>query len=99
MEYSKAMKKNETYLYIAHAHVFSRARLFETLRTVTHQAPLSMGFPARILEWVAMPSFRGSSPPRNQTHISYVSHIVRWVLYHWFIDSYNFKVIKGLYVI
>ena len=24
---------------------------------------------ARILEWVAMPSFRGSSPPRNQTLI------------------------------
>ena len=24
---------------------------------------------ARILEWVAMPSFRGSSKPRNQTHV------------------------------
>ena len=30
--------------------------------TVAHQAPLSMGIPqARILEWVAMPSSRGSS--------------------------------------
>ena len=29
---------------------------------------------ARILEWVAMPSSRGSSPPRNRTHISYVSY-------------------------
>ena len=28
---------------------------------------------ASILEWVAMPSSRGSSQPRNQTHISYVS--------------------------
>ena len=27
---------------------------------------------ARILEWVAMPSFRGSSGPRDQTCISYV---------------------------
>ena len=27
----------------------------------------------RILEWVAMPSFRGSFPPRNWTHVSYVS--------------------------
>ena len=27
----------------------------------------------RILEWVAMPTFRGSSQPRNRTHISYVS--------------------------
>ena len=26
-------------------------------------------FPARILEWVAMSSFRGSSRPRDQTHI------------------------------
>ena len=25
---------------------------------------------ARILEWVAMPSFRGSSQPKDQTHIS-----------------------------
>ena len=36
--------------------------------TVAHQAPLSMGIlQARILEWVAMPSSRGSSQPRNQT--------------------------------
>ena len=32
---------------------------------VAHQAPLSMGIlQARILEWVAMPSSRRSSPPR-----------------------------------
>ena len=30
---------------------------------------------ARILEWVAMPSSRGSSRPRNQTHVSCVSCI------------------------
>ena len=36
---------------------------------------------ARVLEWVAMPSSRGSSQPRDQTLISYVSCIVRWVLY------------------
>ena len=28
--------------------------------------------PARILEWVAMPSYRGSSRPRNRTCVSYV---------------------------
>ena len=28
---------------------------------------------ARILEWVVMPSFRGSSRPRDRTHIPYVS--------------------------
>ena len=37
---------------------------------------------ARILEWVAMPSSRGSSPPRDRTHVSYVSCIGRQVLYH-----------------
>ena len=34
--------------------------------TVAHQASLSMGIlQARILEWVAMPSSRGSSQPRD----------------------------------
>ena len=38
---------------------------------------------ARILEWVAMPSSSwGSSWPRDQIHISYVSCIGRHVLYH-----------------
>ena len=37
---------------------------------------------ARILEWVTMPFSRGSSPPRDRTHISYNACIGRWVLYH-----------------
>ena len=37
---------------------------------------------ARILDWVAMPSSRGSCPPRDRTCISHVSSIGRWVLYH-----------------
>ena len=37
---------------------------------------------ARILEWVAMPSSRGSSQLRDQTHVSYISWIGRQVLYH-----------------
>ena len=36
---------------------------------------------ARIPEWVAMPSSRGSSPPRNRTWVSYVSCIGRRVVY------------------
>ena len=36
---------------------------------------------ARILEWVAVPSSRGSSPARDQTCISYVFRTGRWVLY------------------
>ena len=38
---------------------------------------------ARILEWVAMPFSRGSSWPRDRTHVSYVSCIGRQVLNHW----------------
>ena len=37
---------------------------------------------ARILEWVAMPFSRGSSQPRDQTQVSYISCIDRWVPYH-----------------
>ena len=36
---------------------------------------------ARILEWVAVPSSRGTSGPRDRTHVSYVPRIVRLVLY------------------
>ena len=35
------------------------------------------------MEWVAMPSSRGSSQPREQTHIFCVSCIGGWILYHW----------------
>ena len=45
---------------------FSRVRLFATLWTVTRQALLSMEIlQAKMLEWVAMPSSRGSSQPRD----------------------------------
>ena len=42
--------------------VLSHVQLFATPWAVAHQAPLSMGIlQARILEWVATPSSRGSS--------------------------------------
>ena len=42
--------------------------------TVAHHAPLSMGIlQARILEWVAMPSSKGSSQPRDQTLVSCIA--------------------------
>ena len=65
------------------AKSFSRVQLFATPWTVAWQAPLSMGIlQARILEWVAMPSSRGSSQPRDGTYVSYVSCLGRQVLYH-----------------
>ena len=58
--------------------------LFVTLRTVARQAFSVQGvLQARILVWVAVPSSRGSSWPRDRACISYVSYMGRWVLYHW----------------
>ena len=37
---------------------------------------------ARVLEWVAMPSSRGSSRPRDRTCASWVSCIGSWLLHH-----------------
>ena len=51
--------------------LLSRVLLSVTPWTVAHQAPLPTGIlQARVLEWVAMPSSRGSSPPRDQTQVS-----------------------------
>ena len=47
-------------------------------------------FQARILEWVAMLSSRGSSQPRDWTHISYVSCIAHQVLCHWATWDFSF---------
>ena len=50
---------------------FSYVRLFATLWTVARQAPRPMGLShARILQWVAMPSSRESSWPRDKTCVS-----------------------------
>ena len=52
---------------------FSRVQLLVTLWTVAPQAPLSMGIlQARILEWVVIPSFRGSSQPGDRISVSFV---------------------------
>ena len=40
-------------------------------------------YQAGILEWVAVPSSRGSSPPQDRTCVSWVPHISRWILDHW----------------
>ena len=57
---------------------------------IAHQTPLSMGFhrqesfTSKIsqAEWVAISSFRGSSQLRDQTCVTHVSCIGRWILYH-----------------
>ena len=62
---------------------FSHVWLCATVWTITCQVPLSMGFSRQeILEWVAIRSSRGSSPPWNRNCISYASCIGRQTLYH-----------------
>ena len=65
------------------AQLLSCVLLFATSWPVAHQASLSMEF-SRQEYWseVVISSSRGSSQPRNRTHISCVSCILRWILYH-----------------
>ena len=50
---------------------FSPIWLFATLEIIAFQAPVHGILQARILEWVAMPSW-WSFQPMDQTHVSYV---------------------------
>ena len=62
--------------FLFHVGKFSHSvlTLCATLWIVAHQTSLTMGFfKARILEWVAISSSRGSSPPRDRTLISCIS--------------------------
>ena len=65
VSYSK--QAQDSVLCLSLSHVW----LFAIPWTAAHQAPLSMGIlQARILEWVALPSSRGSSQLRGQTQVS-----------------------------
>ena len=64
----------------------SWVQLFATPWTVVCQAVLSMGIlQARILEWVALPSSRGSSQPRDWTQVSHIEG--RWFFTVWAKDT------------
>ena len=65
------------------------AKSFQSCPTLCHPRDCSPPRPsvhgilqARILEWVTMPSSRGSSRPRDRTQISYISCFDRQFLYH-----------------
>ena len=54
--------------------LLSYVQLFVTPWTIAHQVSLAMEIlQARILEWVAMPSSRGSSQPRDWTQVSFIT--------------------------
>ena len=58
---------------LCYAYTLRCVQLLGTSWTVAHQAPLSMGIlQARIMEWVAMPSSRRYSKPRDRTQVSWV---------------------------
>ena len=61
----------------------SRVLLFATLWTVAHQTTLSLGF-SKQEHWSGVPVFysRGSSQPRDQTHVSCISCLGRRIPYH-----------------
>ena len=62
--------KSHVLCLVAQSHVW----LFVTTWTAARQAPLFMGIrQARILEWTAMPSSRGSSKPRDRTQVSRIT--------------------------
>ena len=81
------------------SYVFSHSIMSDSLQpfwTVSHQAPVSMGFfrqecwkkkKKRMLEWVGISSFRGSSLLMVQTCVSYVSCIAGRFFTHWAIGK------------
>ena len=70
-----------------HTHVCVCAKSLQSLRPYGPYSPPSSSvhgiLQARILEWLVMPSSRGSSQSRDQTCISYVSCTGRQALYHY----------------
>ena len=67
-------------------------RLFVTPRIVAHQAPLSMRFSRQeYRSGLPFSSSRGSSQPRDRTHISCTG---RWILYHWAAWETQFSVLS-----
>ena len=66
-----------------HAQSLICVGLFKTLRTIAHQAPLSMGLSqARILEWVVISFYRWASQARDRIPVSCVPSNGGQILHH-----------------
>ena len=66
------------------AHLLSSIWLFCDLKDYSPWSSSIHGIPqARILEWVAISSSRGSSQPKNRAWLSYISCFGRQTVYHW----------------
>ena len=66
--------------YESAMHARSVAQLCLTLETPWSGSSVYGILKARILDWVAMPSSRGSLWPKDQTHGSWID---KQFLYHW----------------
>ena len=78
------------YIYIQmyiHRHACSVAQLCLTLWDSMDCSPSGSSVhgisQARILEWVAVSFSRGSSWPKDWTHVSFISCNGKWIFYHW----------------
>ena len=69
-------------LYYLCVQVLSRVRLCDPTNCRLPGFSVHGIIPARILEWVAISSSRGSSQPRDLTHLSCVSCLGRQTLYY-----------------
>ena len=82
----KNVFKRENIGFAFGASVCARAQLCLTLCDPMDCSPPGPSvhgtFLVRIIEWVAISFSRGSSRPRDQTPVSCVSCIGRWILYH-----------------
>ena len=58
---------------------FSHVQLWDPVERSLPGSSVYRTLQTRILEWVAIPFSRGSSQPRDQTHVSYISCIGRQV--------------------
>ena len=81
----KSKEEDKHWLYITHCtvHVWLRLILWNPVNRSPLASSVRAILQARTVEWIALPSSRRSSWPRDWTLISYVSYIGRRVLYHW----------------
>ena len=69
-----AQENNISHCFHCFSISLSCVQLLATPWTIARQAPLSMGIlQARILEWIAMPSCKGSSQHRDRTQVSRIA--------------------------
>ena len=70
------------YFFIFFSLMWSVAQSYSTFCSPMHCSLSGSSVQTRILEWVAISYSRGSSPPRDQTHMSCISRTGGWILYH-----------------